>query len=145
MLRRRIIRRAGFTLVELILVITILGILAGVVTVNIVGSGEKARKNAAKTEIRTIEAAIEMFEIHMGRLPTEDEGLEALVVNPDDNPEWSGPYLKRKQAPRDPWKQDYIYDPEGDRGMNYDLYSPGSDGQADTDDDIGNWEEEDEG
>ena len=143
MLRRSIIRRSGFTLVELILVITILGILAGVVTVNIVGTGKKARIKAAKTEIRTIEAAIEMFEIHVGRLPTEDEGLEALINNPDDNPEWSGPYLKRKHAPKDPWKQDYVYDPAGDRGgMNYDLFSPGPDGQTDTEDDIGNWDEE---
>ncbi|MBE7560703.1 type II secretion system major pseudopilin GspG [bacterium] len=142
MRRTSMTRRAGFTLVELILVVTILGIMAGVVALNVRGSGQKARVNAAKTQIKTFETALETFDIHMGRYPTADEGLKALVENLDGSPDWAGPYLRSREVPKDPWKRDYIYNPDGTRGIDFDVYSVGPDGQDGTEDDIGNWTED---
>ena len=139
MTMHRILRRAGFTLVELILVITILGILAGVVAVNVKGSTQRAKANATRTQISNFESALETFEIHMGRYPSADEGLQALVENPDGSADWTGPYVKSKTVPKDSWKNDFFYDPDGDRGLYYDLYSAGPDSQEGTEDDIGNW------
>ncbi len=139
--QKSMLRRAGFTLVELILVITILGIMAGVVAVNVRGTSKKAKINAAKTQIKTFETAMSSFDIHMGRYPTSDEGLKALVENPDNSEDWAGPYLQSKEVPKDPWKNDYVFNPEGTRGLDYDIYSTGPDGQDGTEDDIGNWSE----
>lgn len=131
----------GFTLVELLLVIAILGILAATVAVNLVGQTDKARKRAALTDIKAIETALELYELDVGRFPTEAEGLSALVTDPGvDN--WGGPYLKTKSIPKDPWGKEYVYDPNGERGMFYDLFSTGKDGTEETEDDIGNWDKE---
>lgn len=132
--------RAGFTLVELILVITIIGIMASVVAINVRGSTLRAKKNAAKAQIKTFETALSTFDIHMGRYPTSDEGLRALIENPDGGDEWGGPYLRSRDVPKDPWNNDYIYNPDGSRGIDFDVFSVGPDGQEGTEDDIGNWE-----
>jgi len=143
--RRRIVRAAGFTLVELILVITILGILAGVVAVNVKGTTGRAKERATRTQITNLESAMETFEINMGRYPTTDEGLKALVENPDGSPDWTGPYVKSKTVPKDSWNHDFVYNPDGERGLYYDLYSLGPDNQEGTDDDIGNWSKDENG
>ncbi len=132
-------RRSAFTLVELILVITILGILASVVAANYAHSTDRARIRAAETQIKALQAALGTFDVHVGRFPTSDEGLQALVENPDGNQDWAGPYLMSRAIPEDPWHHAYVYDPAGVRGVGYDLFSPGPDGSAGTEDDIGNW------
>lgn len=139
---RTAVQRAGFTLVELLLVIAILGILAGTVVVAVAGQSQKAQKQRARTDITNISNALEMFELEVGRFPTASEGLDALINDPNID-KWGGPYLKGKTAPKDPWGNPYQYNPEANRGQFYDLYSLGPDGVEGTADDIGNWDEED--
>lgn len=131
-------REAGFTLVELMLVVVILGILAAVVLPNLAGQQEKGKRAAAKTQISTFELSLDQFELDCGRYPTTEEGLNALVSDPGISG-WNGPYLKRREVPRDPWQEDYVYKIDGGRGVNYDVFSKGADKQENTDDDIGNW------
>ncbi|MBE7560702.1 type II secretion system major pseudopilin GspG [bacterium] len=130
---------AGFTLVELILVVAILGILTSVVAINYTDGAGRAKRHAAQTQIRNLEVALSAFNVHMGRYPSSEEGLAALVDNLDGSQDWAGPYLMSRQVPVDPWRHAYVYDPQGQRGVAYDLFSPGPDGQEGTDDDIGNW------
>jgi len=136
----------GLTLVEILLVVVIIGILAAMVIPNVTGRGEEARRAAAKADIEAnLSAALDMYEIDNGRYPTTDQGLKALIKKPSSEPvpdNWSGPYLKRKSVPMDPWGNDYIYYSPGSRNPNeYDLSSLGSDGVG-SNDDITNWEGE---
>lgn len=133
--------RRGFTLVELLLVIAILGILAAAVVVNFAGQTVKAQIRRTAVDIAAIEQALEMFELEVGRFPSQSEGLAALIDDPGV-PGWGGPYLKQKTNPKDPWGNEYQYDPEGTRGPFYDVFSYGPDGVEGTDDDLGNWEAE---
>lgn len=136
-------KEAGFTLVELMLVVVILGILAAVVLPNLSGMSEKAKINAAKAQISTLETALDNFELDTGSFPTTDQGLQALVADPGIEG-WSRPYLRKKAVPKDPWNNEYIYKREGERGVNFEVFSMGPDGQENTDDDIGNWIAQDE-
>jgi general secretion pathway protein G len=103
--------RGGFTLIEVLLVVAILGILAGVVVVNLGGKQEKAMKNAARASIGAISTAVDLYEVDTGRYPGN---LQALVSS-DGAPNWNGPYL-RGGIPKDPWGQDFAYTREGDSG-----------------------------
>ncbi|MBI1388788.1 MAG: type II secretion system protein GspG [bacterium] len=134
-------RENAFTLVELLLVVTIIGILAGAVLVNIGGQTEKAKITRAKSDISTIETALNLYEIQIGQYPTTDQGLQALIEDPGGVEGWNKPFLNKKNF-RDPWGNDYRYRIPGSQGINFDLYSTGPDGQEGTDDDIGNWEKE---
>jgi len=129
----------AFTLVELMLVVVIIGILAGVVLPRLVGSREKAAEQAARAQIGVFETSIDLFHLETNKLP---ESLKDLVVDPgDDN--WNGPYLRKRTIPKDPWGNQYVYKAEGTRGIDYDVYSLGPDGIDGTEDDIGNWAKED--
>lgn len=132
-------RRAGFTLVELLLVLVILGTLAAIVYPRLAGRSEQARITAAKTQIAAFSTALDAFEVDNGYYPKGRNGLEDLITQPRDATNWKGPYLK--DIPKDPWGNDYIYEYPGKNNVNgYDLYSMGPDGREGGDDDITNWQ-----
>ncbi|HQH70738.1 MAG TPA: type II secretion system major pseudopilin GspG [bacterium] len=133
--------REAFTLVELLLVVTIIGILAGAVMVNFSGQTQKAKIVRAQSDISNIGSALNVYEITIGSYPTNDQGLRALVEDPGDVPGWK-PFLQQKTF-NDPWGREYRYSYPGSKGVDYDLYSVGPDGQDGTEDDIGNWKEGD--
>jgi general secretion pathway protein G len=137
-------RRAGFTLLELMVVMVILGILAATIVPQFIGTAQEAKVTAARADIKTLEGALERFYLHMDRYPTTEEGLKALVTPPaDKDASWKGPYISALKP--DPWKVPYNYRMPGTRGTKYDLWSRGADktdgGEGD-DGDIGNWPEE---
>ena len=132
-------RQGGFTLIEVMVVVVILGILAAFVVPNIMGEPDKARILKAKSDIRSIENALDMYRLDNHRYPTTDQGLEALVNEPDSQPEppnWNG-YLDN--VPDDPWGHSYRYLNPGKHG-DVDVFSLGPNGRKGGDDDIGSWE-----
>ena len=133
-------RRRGFTLVELLLVLTILAILAGIVIPRIAGRTEEARKTAAKVEITHLVEALSMFEVDNGSFPKGADGLQSLMVRPREAQNtWKGPYLQLNKAPLDPWGKPYVYVIPGRHNpTGYDLYTNGKDAQGGTNT-IGNW------
>ena len=134
--------KEGFTLIELMLVVIILGILVAMVVPRLAGRGEEARIKAAKTDILSnIALALDLYELDNGKYP---EKLEDLLKDPGEAkaPNWNGPYLKRKAI--DPWGREYNYKSPGQHNNDYDLYSYGADGAEGGGDDITNWEEETE-
>jgi general secretion pathway protein G len=131
-------RRGGFTLVELLLVLVILGILAALVLPKFTGRTEQARVTAAQTQISTFGTALDAFEVDTGSYPRGQDGLMQLVSAPSDVQNWRGPYLK-SDIPLDPWGHPYIYEFPGKvNPTGYDIRSAGPDGQAGTDDDVVN-------
>ncbi len=134
-------KQTGFTLIELMVVLVILGIIMGLVVPNVVGRGDEARVTAANTDIKTIGQALEMYRLHNSHYPSTDQGLEALVSKPSGDPEpknWRGPYIS--QTPSDPWQNSYGYINEngapeiisygadgtqGGEGINQDISSSG--------------------
>ncbi len=136
--RKNAVRR-GFTLMELLLVLVILGVLAALVIPKFTGRSEQAREVAARADISNIKGAIDRFEIDNGRFPTTEEGLRALLVQPANVTGWRAPYLDGGM-PRDPWGNEYQYRYPGRYNpQGYDVWSFGPDGRE-SEDDIGNWE-----
>lgn len=140
--RRPRATQRGFTLVELLLVLVILGILAAIVLPKVSGRTEQARQTAAKTQINSFSSALSAFEVDNGYYPRGKDGLMALISKPNDAPNWRGPYLEEKGGiPLDPWQRPYIYECPGKHNANsYDLSSIGFDGREGTEDDITNWQ-----
>lgn len=132
--------RLGFTLIELMLVVIIIGALVAMVLPRLVGRSEQARVQAAEADIRSnIATALKLYELDNGSYPTTNEGLTALLQKTGNVRAWNGPYLEKK--PIDPWGREYHYDSPGThRPSDYDLFSIGKDGQAGTTDDVANWE-----
>ena len=137
--RRRIFSsEGGFTLVELLTVLVILGVLAALVLPKFTGRTEEARVTAAQTQITTFGTALDAFEVDTGSYPRGQDGLQQLIVQPSDINNWRGPYLK-SDIPTDPWGHAYIYDYPGKiNPSGYDIRSAGPDGQTGTTDDIVN-------
>ena len=137
-LARKRSRARTFTMVELLLVLVILATLAAIVLPKFTGRSEQARETAARTEISGVEMALDAFEVDQGFYPSSDQGLKALVEEPDAVKNWR-PYLK-KAVEKDPWGNPYVYVYPGKHNENgYDLSSCGPDGREGTDDDITNW------
>src|SRR3989338_7083081 len=135
----RYFKRSGFTLVELMLVVIIIGILVAMVMPRLAGRTEQARQAAARADIEAnIGSALDLYELDNGAYPTAEEGLNALLAKPQNAPNWKGPYLKKR--PVDPWGNPYVYRSPGTHGTDYDLYSYGRNGVEGGGDDITNWE-----
>ncbi len=130
----------GLTLLELLIVITILGILVSMVAPRLAGQTEKARRARAEADVKgAIALALDLFETDTGKYPTTEQSVAALRAQPTGVDNWKGPYLK--QDPKDPWGHPYHYKFPGERNpQDYDLFSVGPDGAEGTSDDIGNWE-----
>ncbi len=130
----------GFTLIEILLVVIIIGILVSLVAPRLAGRSEEARKQAAKADIEGgISLALDLFEVDNGNYPS---ALEDLVTKPSSAPNWKGPYLK-KGLSKDPWGNEYSYRIPGSHNTSsYDLLSRGPDKQEGTEDDIVNWKTE---
>jgi general secretion pathway protein G len=137
---RRSLSQAGFTLIEILVVVVILGILAAVIVPKIMDKPELARIAKAKTDVRALETALDLYRLDNFTYPTTDQGLEALVAKPAGSPEpknWkAGGYIKTLN--KDPWGNPYKYLYPGSKS-EVDIYSLGPDGVP-SDDDIGNWE-----
>lgn len=143
-------RRAGFTLIEIMAVVLIMGLLAGLVGVAIFGQLDSARVTTTKTQMKQIESALTFYQMDNGRFPSTEQGLEALVRKPAGAPEprnyRPGGYLQGDQVPRDAWGNPYQYENPGQHNPeSFDLWSLGADGApggTGTDADIGNWSED---
>lgn len=137
-------KEKGFTLIELMLVVIILGVLVAMVVPRFAGRSEQARQAAAKTDIEaSIAVALDLYELDNGMYPTTEQDLKALRTKPGSNPvppNWKGPYIKK--TPIDPWGREYVYTSPGVHNTeDYDLASWGKDGVEGGGDDVINWEE----
>jgi general secretion pathway protein G len=138
--------KAGFTLIEIMLVVIIIGVLVAMVVPNLAGRGEQAKRQAAKADIEAnLATALDLYELDNGRYPTTEQGLVALIEEPKSTPvptNWNGPYLKKKRIPKDPWVRDYAYACPGIHDTeSYDLSSLGADG-VESGDDVTSWEKD---
>jgi len=146
MIRCRFADRRGFTLIEIMVVMVILGILGGLIIPRIMGRPEEARRTKARIQIESIETALKLYKLDNGLYPTTDQGLQALVEPPSvgklANAWREGGYLEKGRVPKDPWDNEYVYLCPGIHG-DLDLVSYGSDGETGgegKDMDINNWE-----
>ncbi len=117
----------GFTLLELLVVMVIIGLLAGYVGPKFFGQIGKSEVKAAKAQLDALEKSLDQYRLDVGHYPSTEQGLPALVTKPGDEPKWAGPYLS-KALPKDPWGNDYQYKSPGEHG-EYDLLSYGKDGR----------------
>ena len=133
-------KQTGFTLLEIMVVIVILGVLASMVVPNLMGNKDKADRQKVISDVIALENALDMYRLDNNRYPTTDQGLEALQSKPSGDPEPRNypedGYIKR--LPEDPWGNPYVLVSPGERGR-IDVFSVGPDGEEGTDDDIGNW------
>lgn len=137
--------RSGFTLIEIMLVVIIIGILAAFMIPRFAGRSEKAKVVKAEAEISAISTALDSLELDIGRFPTTEEGLQSLMEKPSSlaaEIQWDGPYLRQLRA--DAWGNPYQYRYPGEFAVDYDLWSFGPDGQNGTEDDIRNVQPETE-
>lgn len=138
---RKTRRDAGFTLLELLVVLAIMGLLAAIVAPQVLKYLGSSRSETAKVQIQNINAALELYHLDVGRYPTADEGLKSLVTQPQTAAGWNGPYLKKQTALNDPWGQPYLYKVPGAHG-DVDVLTLGSDkaeGGTNEAKDVGNW------
>jgi len=136
MIRNEFVRRAsparrrarGMTLIEILVVLVLIGIVMGILGGNFIGKGEKAKADAAKIEISQISQTLDLFKLEIGRYPTTQEGLQALITAPTGVNNWNGPYWKKQTVPKDPWGNEYKYVSPGSNAP-YEIISLGADGK----------------
>jgi general secretion pathway protein G len=121
-------RNRGMTLIEILVVLVLIGIVLGIVGGNFIGKGEKAKADAAKIEIGQIAQTLDLYKLEVGRYPTTQEGLQALISAPAGAANWNGPYWKKQSVPKDPWGNEYKYMSPGSKGP-YEITSLGADGK----------------
>lgn len=139
---RKLAVNQGFTLVELLVVLAILALLAGLVGPQVMKFLGSSKTKTAKLQIEEFSGALDLYRLEVGRYPSTNEGLDALVQKPSDAPNWNGPYLKKTQVPKDPWGFEYRYRSPGEHGA-FDIYSLGSDNAEGGDgenQDVGSWD-----
>ena len=126
--RTRPARERGMTLIEILVVLVLLAVIMSVVAGNYLGRGEKAKADAAKIEIGQISQTLDLYKLEVGRYPTTQEGLQALIAAPSGVSNWNGPYWKKQSVPKDPWGNEYKYTSPG-ANAPYDILSYGADGK----------------
>lgn len=134
-------RRAGFTLVELLVVLVILGLLAAVASPQAMRYLGGAKHDAAKLQLQGLSTAVDLYRLDVGRYPSREEGLAALVQKPSAQERWNGPYVRKAEQLQDPWGRAWRYRAPGEHGP-YDLFSLGADdraGGAGEDRDVTSW------
>ncbi len=132
----------GFTLLELLVVLGIIAMLAGIVGPQVMKHMGASKTKAARVQVEDLSAALDMYKLDVGKYPTTEQGLAALVEKPSASKRWNGPYLRKIKVPQDPWIQAYNYKSPGQYGK-FDLYSYGADekeGGEGEDQDINSWE-----
>lgn len=138
---RQMNKQQGFTLLELLVVMVIIGLLAGYVGPKYFAQLGKSETKAAKAQIEALAKALDTYRLEVGHYPTTEQGLEALNKQPGGEAKWRGPYLA-KGLPNDPWGKPYLYKYPGEHG-DYDVWTLGSDGASggeEADSDVGNWQ-----
>ena len=120
----------GFSLIELMIVLVILGLIAGIVGPQAMKYLGKGKTQSSKVQIENISAALDMYRLEVGSYPTTADGLKALVAQPSSARGWNGPYLKKGDVPKDGWNNDYQYKRKSTNGQPYELMSFGADGAA---------------
>ena len=134
---------AGFTLIEIMIVMAIIALLAALIAPRVIGQLGESRVKTTRAQVEMLGTALDTFRLDTGRYPTQVENLAALIEKPDDLATWAGPYLRKRKLPKDGWKRDFAYEIPANRGgISYDLYSLGADGEPggeNKDADIGNW------
>ncbi len=134
-------RERGFTLLEMLVVLAIMGLLAAIIAPQVLKYLGSSRSQTAKVQIQNIDAALQLFRLDVGRFPTQEEGLNAVVTAPPTATGWNGPYLQKSTALTDPWGAPYQYRNPGKHG-EIDIYTLGSDkaeGGTGEATDVGNW------
>ncbi len=137
-----LLRSGGFTLLELLIVMIIIGLLAALIGPKMIGRVGESRQTVAKQQIEGFSSALEMYKLDTTKYPTQEQGLDALVTEPQGIMNWKGPYLKKKFIPKDPWGNNYVYIYPGEHG-DYDILSYGADGNSGgdgEDKDVASWE-----
>jgi general secretion pathway protein G len=139
-MKKSIRHNAGFTLLEIMLVVCIIGLLIGMGVKMMGGKIEEAKIVRAKGDIEGLKASLVSYQIATNMLPTTEQGLQALITKPEGVRNWRAPVAEPSQLV-DPWNKNYFYVQPGTHNVkSYDIFSAGPDGQPNTDDDIGNWE-----
>ena len=127
--RAALARSRGMTLIEILVVLVLIGVVLGVVGGNFIGKGEKAKADAAKIEMGQIGQTLDLYKLEVGRYPSTQEGLQALIAAPPGVSNWNGPYWKKSTTPKDPWGNEYRYAAPGQNNAPYEISSYGADGR----------------
>lgn len=121
-------RATGFTILELVMVLVLIGVILAMVGPRVFQNLGRANSEVAKSQMATVGGQLELFKLDVGRFPTTQEGLAALVTAPSGASNWNGPYIKDPKSLKDPWGRDFVYKSPGDKGA-YDLLTLGADGK----------------